>query len=178
MLASGHAFTRRCCSGCRTWGRSIGSGRQSTVRACRLPGGRSNRRGLPLAVTISPSNVHDSQMLKATVDTIPPLRLPHRQQGRPRNRPTKLHADTGYDYPRCRGALPAQGIIPRIARRGIEPWRASRTVSVGGGADALLAQSLSPPQSVLRTTRRPPSGVPFARLCAHLLVGPQPIRLV
>ena len=40
--------------------------------------------------------------------------------GRPRKRPTKLHGDKGYDYPRCRKALRARGITPRIARRGIE----------------------------------------------------------
>jgi IS5 family transposase len=31
-----------------------------------------------------------------------------------------LHADKGYDYPRCRRDLRARGIVPRIARRGIE----------------------------------------------------------
>lgn len=60
--------------------------------------------------------MHDSKVLEETVDAIPPLRLPHRQRGRPRKHPTKLHADKGYDYPRCRQALCARGIIPRIAR--------------------------------------------------------------
>ena len=36
-------------------------------------------------------------------------------------RPVKLHLDKGYDYPRCRRALRRRGIVPRIARRGIEP---------------------------------------------------------
>lgn len=31
-----------------------------------------------------------------------------------------LHADKGYDYPRCRRALRGRGVIPRMARRGIE----------------------------------------------------------
>jgi IS5 family transposase len=31
-----------------------------------------------------------------------------------------LHADKGYDYPRCRAACRQRGIAPRIARRGIE----------------------------------------------------------
>jgi hypothetical protein len=31
-----------------------------------------------------------------------------------------LHADKGYDFPRCRKALRKRGITPRIARRGIE----------------------------------------------------------
>src|SRR5262249_16742903 len=78
------------------------------------------RHGLPLAVIISGANVHDSKLLEETVDAIPPLRLPHRRRGRPRKRPVKLHADKGYDFPRCRQALRARGSIPRIARRGIE----------------------------------------------------------
>jgi len=39
--------------------------------------------------------------------------------GRPRKRPKKLHADQGYDFPRCRKALRRRGIKARIARRGI-----------------------------------------------------------
>ena len=92
---------------------------------------------MPLSVTITGSNVHDSRMLEATVDAIPSLRLPHKRRGRPRKRPTKLHADKGYDYPRCRQALRRRGIIPRIARRGIESserlgryrWVVERTLS-------------------------------------------------
>lgn len=79
-----------------------------------------DRQGVPLAVTISGANVHDSMALEEAVDAIFPLRLPKRRRGRPRKRPTKLHADKGYNYPRCRRALRARGILPRIARRGIE----------------------------------------------------------
>jgi IS5 family transposase len=96
-----------------------------------------DRQGLPLAITISGSNVHDSRLLDQTVDAILPLRLSHQRRGRPRKRPVKLHADKGYDYPRCRRALRARGIIPRIARRGIESserlgrhrWVVERTLS-------------------------------------------------
>lgn len=96
-----------------------------------------DRQGLPLAVTISGANVHDSKLLEDTVDAIPALRLPGKRRGRPRKRPVKLHADKGYDYPRCRRALRARGIIPRIARRGIESserlgryrWVVERTLS-------------------------------------------------
>jgi IS5 family transposase len=52
-----------------------------------------------------------------TVDALQPVRQP---RGRPRKRPHKLHADKGYDYARCRRNLRARGIIPRIARRGVE----------------------------------------------------------
>jgi IS5 family transposase len=78
-----------------------------------------DRQGVPLAVTISGANVHDSKLLEQTVDAIPALRLPQRR-GRPRKRPTQLHADKGYDYRRCRQALQVRSIIPGIARRGIE----------------------------------------------------------
>jgi IS5 family transposase len=40
--------------------------------------------------------------------------------GRPRRRPDKVHADKGYDYPKCRKALSRRGIAVRIARRGID----------------------------------------------------------
>ncbi len=96
-----------------------------------------DRNGVPLAVTISGSNVHDSRMLEASIDAIPALRQPHRRRGRPRQRPLKLHADKGYDYPRCRQSLRRRGIIPRIARRGIDSserlgrfrWVVERTLS-------------------------------------------------
>jgi transposase len=96
-----------------------------------------DRTGVPLAVTISGSNVHDSKRLEEAIDAIPPLRLPGKRRGRPHQRPVKLHADKGYDYPRCRRALRRWGIIPRIARRGIESrerlgryrWVVERTLS-------------------------------------------------
>lgn len=76
-----------------------------------------DRRGIPLAIRQSAANVHDSKMLEATVDAIPAVKG---RRGRPRQRPVKLHADKGYDYPRCRQALRQRGIRPRIARKGIE----------------------------------------------------------
>ncbi len=50
------------------------------------------------------------------MDAIEPIKRPGR--GRPRKRPAKLHADKGYDFPRCREALRKRGIKGRIARRG------------------------------------------------------------
>jgi IS5 family transposase len=96
-----------------------------------------DRSGLSLSVILSAANVHDSKALEEAVDAISPLRLPGKRRGRPRQRPTKLHADKGYDYPRCRQALRSRGIIPRIARRGIESsdrlgrhrWVVERTLS-------------------------------------------------
>jgi transposase len=79
-----------------------------------------DRRGIPLAVELSAANTHDSLLLEAMVDAIPPVKGPRGRPGRPRRRPAKLHCDKGYDYPRCRRALRRRGITPRIARRGIE----------------------------------------------------------
>jgi transposase len=74
-------------------------------------------RGTPLGVTLSPANRHDSKMLAATLDAVPPVR---RGRGRPRRRPDKLHADKGYGHRSCRADCRRRGIRPRIARRGIE----------------------------------------------------------
>ena len=76
-----------------------------------------DRAGIPLAVTLSAANVNDCKMLEATLDAIAPVRG---KRGRPRRRPAKLHADKGYDYAFCRLACHQRGIVPRIARRGIE----------------------------------------------------------
>jgi IS5 family transposase len=76
-------------------------------------------QGIPLALTLSAANVHDSQFLALTVDAVPPVRRRH-HRGRPRRRPAKLHADKAYDYARCRHALRRRHIASRIARRGID----------------------------------------------------------
>ena len=69
---------------------------------------------------LSAANTHDSMLLEPMVDAVPAIKGPGGRPGRPRKRPAKLHGDKGYDYPRCRRALRARGITPRIARRGIE----------------------------------------------------------
>ncbi len=56
---------------------------------------------------LSAANVHDSKLFETMVDALEPIRRP---RGRPRKRPDKLHADKGYDYPRCRKALTARDI--------------------------------------------------------------------
>ena len=77
----------------------------------------TDRRGTPLALRITAANHHDSTMLETMIDAIHPIRRP---RGRPRKRPLKLHADKGYDYPRCRQALTRRHVKVRIARKGIE----------------------------------------------------------
>lgn len=57
-------------------------------------------------------------MLAPALDAVPPVRSGRR--GRPRRRPAKLHADKAYDRRRCRRECRARGIVPRIARRGVE----------------------------------------------------------
>jgi IS5 family transposase len=91
-------------------------------------------QGVPLAVIHTATNIHDSKALEEAVDAILPVRRP---RGRPRKRPEKLHADKGYDFPRCRTALRKRGTTPRIARRGVESseqlgrhrWVVERTLS-------------------------------------------------
>jgi hypothetical protein len=73
-----------------------------------------------LAACLSAANTHDSMLLEALLDAVPPVKGPRGRPGRPRMRPAKLHLDKAYDYPRCRRALRQRGIAPRIARRGIE----------------------------------------------------------
>ena len=58
--------------------------------------------------------------LEQVLDAVPAIIGPRARPGRPRKRPTRLHADKGYDYPKCRRVLRRRGITPRIARRGVE----------------------------------------------------------
>jgi transposase len=79
----------------------------------------TDARGTPLGVALSGANRHGSRMLVPTLDAVPPVRSGRR--GRPRRRPGKLHADKAHDdHRRCRRERRERGIIPRIARRGIE----------------------------------------------------------
>ena len=77
----------------------------------------TDRGGVPLAALLTGANRHDSVVFEALVDAVPPTKTP---AGRRRKRPAKLHADKGYDYPRCRRALSRRGIGVRIARRGVD----------------------------------------------------------
>ncbi len=110
------------------------------------PGTKRNqavdRNGLPLATVLSGANVPDGKRLLATVDAIPPVRG---KRGRPRRRPDKLHADKAYDDQKLRQGLRKRGIVPRLARRGVEGgqklgryrWVAERTFSWQQGARRL-----------------------------------------
>jgi transposase len=84
-----------------------------------------DRQGVPLAVQLSGANVHDSKLLEPLVDAVEPIRRPIGEPGRPRRRPAKLHGDKAFDYPHLRQALRQRGIMPRIARRGVDARSAS-----------------------------------------------------
>jgi IS5 family transposase len=96
-----------------------------------------DRNGIPLSVTHTAANVHDSKVLEEAVDAIEPIRKP--SGGRPRKRPVKLCTPTQGlrlpSMPRC--LQEEEHITPRIARRGIESseklgrhrWVVERTLS-------------------------------------------------
>ncbi|MEU0286390.1 IS5 family transposase [Streptomyces sp. NPDC006147] len=93
-----------------------------------------DRNGLPISAGISGANLHNSQALIPLMRGIPPIRS---RNGPRRRRPAKLHADKGYDFDHLRGWLRRRQIVPRIARRGVEPsgrlgrhrWVVERTMS-------------------------------------------------
>jgi transposase len=70
-----------------------------------------------LAIHSTAANVHEVTQAEMMVDAIPGLAG---QLGRPRRRPTKLHADKAYDSLALRQALQRRGIQPRIARRRVD----------------------------------------------------------
>ncbi len=73
--------------------------------------------GLPLAAVLTGAEVHGSKVLKRLIEGVERV---SGRKGRPRKKPDKLHADKGYDYPRCRRFLRRQVIKARIARRGVD----------------------------------------------------------
>ncbi|WP_092006656.1 IS5 family transposase, partial [Paraburkholderia lycopersici] len=74
-------------------------------------------RGVPLAITVTGANRHDSMAFERTLDAIPAI---PGLNGQPRKRPGKLHTDKGYDFARCRRYLRQRGITARIGSRGVE----------------------------------------------------------
>ncbi|MER6815678.1 IS5 family transposase [Spirillospora sp. NPDC000708] len=77
----------------------------------------SDAAGLPLVVAVSAANVHDSQALKPLLMALPAIRS-HR--GPRRRRPVKMRADKAYHSAEHRTWLRRRGLVPRIARPGIE----------------------------------------------------------
>jgi transposase len=90
--------------------------------------------GIPLAVDLTAAKRPAGQQLLELIAALPHV---GGQRGRPRHRPEKVHADKAYDWAANRAGLRARGILPRIARRGIESaerlgrwrWVVERTIS-------------------------------------------------
>jgi transposase len=91
-------------------------------------------QGVPLAVTITGSNVPDVKELLNVVDAIPDV---SGKVGHPRKRPEELFGDRAYHSEPHEQELRKRGIRPRIAHRntphgsglGIYRWVVERTVS-------------------------------------------------
>jgi transposase len=91
-------------------------------------------QGVPLATTISGSNVPDINELLPVVDAVPEVQG---KVGHPRKRPKELYADRAYDSDPHRQQLKNRGIDPKIGRRrtehgsglGIYRWVVERTIS-------------------------------------------------
>jgi transposase len=77
----------------------------------------TDARGIPLTVGLTGANRPDETVFEPLVESIPPIKQPN---GRRRRRPTKVHADKGYDVRRCRRYLHRRKIQVRIARKGVE----------------------------------------------------------
>ncbi len=70
-----------------------------------------------MAVTLTAANEQDSVQFEGLIAALPAVKQRHGYRGK---RPGKVHADKGYDFPRCRRFLSRRGIRVRIARRGVE----------------------------------------------------------
>jgi hypothetical protein len=77
----------------------------------------TDRGGIPLLVTLTAANEHDSVQFEGLIAALPAVK---QRYGYRRKRPGKVHADKGYDYPRCRRFLSGRGSRVRIARRRVE----------------------------------------------------------
>lgn len=91
-------------------------------------------QGLPLAVAASGANVHDSQALKPLILALPAVRS---RRGPRRRHPDRLRADKAYHSAEHLAWLRGRGIVPRIARPGVESkerlgrhrWKVERSIA-------------------------------------------------
>lgn len=70
--------------------------------------------GLPLSVTVSPGQAHESQFVAPVLNAV---RISRPAGGRPRQRPARVAGDKGYSTRPVRGWLRAHGIQPVIPER-------------------------------------------------------------
>lgn len=101
------------------------------------------RGGHALATLVTAANRHDSVVFAELLDAILPIT---RANGR-RKRPGKLHADKGYDIPRCGAAIsgsvsPTRASTPAHGSAGIAGWSNARwpgSTGFGGRRSGLNA---------------------------------------
>jgi transposase len=94
----------------------------------------TDAQGVPLAATVTASNVNEVTEVLHLVDAVPNVRG---KVGRPRKRPEELYGDRAYDSKPIERALRKRGIRPRIAQQrtehgsglGIYRWVVERTES-------------------------------------------------
>jgi transposase len=94
----------------------------------------SDAEGLPLVVDVTAANTADIRAFTPLFTAIPPIRS---RRGPRRRKPGKVRADKAYDSAELRRWLRRQGVVPRIARRGIESserlgrhrWKIERTIA-------------------------------------------------
>lgn len=94
----------------------------------------SDAAGLPLVVGVSAANTNDIEALKPLFMAIPAIRS---RRGPRRRRPDKARADKAYESAGLRTWLRTRGVIPRIARKGIDSserlgrhrWKIERTLA-------------------------------------------------
>ncbi len=92
-------------------------------------------KGRPLAALLSEGQRHESTQWEPLLDRI---RVPRRhpdgrpKAGRPRKRPRRRLADTGYSYPRCRRALRRRGSSHLIPERRDQRAQRAKKGSRGG----------------------------------------------
>jgi transposase len=94
----------------------------------------TDAQGVPLAVRLTGANVHDVTQLQPLVEAIPPI--PGRR-GRPRQRPTSIQGDRGYDSEPHRQWLRTCRMQPMLAQRytahgsglGKTRWVIERTIA-------------------------------------------------
>lgn len=125
----------------------------------------TDAKSIPLALMLTGANVHDSRMLEAVVDTVPPIRS---CWGPPRKRPVKLHAEGLRPPPLSSGADPPPHPAPhRPARDREQP--AAGTSQVGRRAHAGVVCPVPSPRHPLRATTRHPSRLLNAGRSPHRL---------
>lgn len=99
--------------------RRSGGSRARAATASPTLAARPSWRACPtIGYRLTGANRHDSVTMAATLDAIQPLWCG--RPGRPRRRPDKLHADKAYEARPPRHECGARGIVPWIARKGIE----------------------------------------------------------